>query len=69
MLSLPIFMTGRMEVINNMEVKADDELEGLLEGRYDVRDFEIQQLEDIAVTLEDMIEKLDKQIEERLILL
>lgn len=62
-------MTGRMEVINNMEVKADDELEGLLEGRYDVRDFEIQQLEDIAVTLEDMIEKLDKQIEERLILL
>lgn len=69
MLSLPIFMTGRMEVINNMEVKADDELEGLLEGRYDVRDFEIQQLEDIAVTLEDMIEKLDKRIEERLILL
>lgn len=47
-----------------MEVKADDELEGVLEGRYDVRDFNFEQLEEVAVTLEDMIEKLDKRIDE-----
>ena len=48
-----------------MNVIADHELHGVLEGSIDVIDYSLEELEEVAITLEDMLEKLDTRINER----
>lgn len=48
-----------------MKVIADSELQGILEGCIDVIDYSLEELEEVAITLEDMLEKLDMRINER----